>query len=803
MKRFAEYLILFVLLVGVGQTALGQTRPTKAKVVFEVDSLPSQLLRYLNGTSKAEEKLAANAQLVASFENAYNGLDDKHRQQVTDLYNAARKTKMEPTPDYVNLTQTLVAYQGSKVTTTLFDEWLAATSAIMTITSKKKEITGFIEYTADLLQDRTIYKSRTSIWRAQPGAIFQLEALRNDVRTIFKGSVDLTYISGTGNHADENTLYGTTGTYYFLTETWEGKGGRLTWERCGVDAGTCHADLKDYSANVKLPKFNADSVMFVNANYFKTPIMGTVEEALSAKTEPDKYTFPKFRSYQKDFQLKDVLPGVDFEGNFMMYGPRFVTNDEKSPASMIFYREGKRFLVISSTKFAVLPHMLTSERASVKMYMGDDSICNTGVLVRYTTADNKVNMINSTKRNYYSPYTDSYHQLDIYCENINWLIDKDIIEFNMVAQNNTQTFVTFESNRFYSLQKSMEVQGIDKDSPVVRMYKYMQAHNMKQDFSLVSFQNAIRMDEAQTKLMVHGLSKAGLVSYDEGTRRIHVHDKLIGFYKAIVKQQGHDYDALTLQSETEENNAELELSTMDLRVHGIKKFVVSDSQLVVVKPYNGDIVVKRNRDILFSGFINVGRFEMNVTDASFYYDDFKFDLPQIDSIRFYVTSFSDPQKEVMVRTPLFNLVGDIQVDKPDNHCGLKKNKDYPIFNSVKPSYVYYDRPFIFNGVYNRDRFYYSLYPFVIKQLTDFKTDSLEFLGALTSAGIFPEIEECSATTPSALSPRCRRAAIPPTAARAHSIRLSTSATAASAARVHSNTSPPPPSPTSISSCPTR
>ena len=741
MKRFAEYLILFVLLVGVGQTALGQARPTKAKVVFEVDSLPSQLLRYLNGTSKAEEKLAANAQLVAGFENAYNGLDDKHRQQVTDLYNAARKTKMEPTPDYVNLTQTLVAYQGSKVTTTLFDEWLAATSAIMTITSKKKEITGFIEYTADLLQDRTIYKSRTSIWRAQPGAIFQLEALRNDVRTIFKGSVDLTYVSGTGNHADENTLYGTTGTYYFLTETWEGKGGRLTWERCGVDAGTCHADLKDYSANVKLPKFNADSVMFVNANYFKTPIMGTVEEALSAKTEPDKYTFPKFRSYQKDFQLKDVLPGVDFEGNFMMYGPRFVTNDEKSPASMIFYREGKRFLVISSTKFAVLPHMLTSERASVKMYMGDDSICNTGVLVRYTTADNKVNMINSTKRNYYSPYTDSYHQLDIYCENINWLIDKDIIEFNMVAQNNTQTFVTFESNRFYSLQKSMEVQGIDKDSPVVRMYKYMQAHNMKQDFSLVSFQNAIRMDEAQTKLMVHGLSKAGLVSYDEGTRRIHVHDKLIGFYKAIVKQQGHDYDALTLQSETEENNAELELSTMDLRVHGIKKFVVSDSQLVVVKPYNGDIVVKRNRDILFSGFINVGRFEMNVTDASFYYDDFKFDLPQIDSIRFYVTSFSDPQKEVMVRTPLFNLVGDIQVDKPDNHCGLKKNKDYPIFNSVKPSYVYYDRPFIFNGVYNRDRFYYSLYPFVIKQLTDFKTDSLEFLGALTSAGIFPEIEE--------------------------------------------------------------
>ena len=503
----------------------------------------------------------------------------------------------------------------------------------------------------------------------------------------------------------------------------------------------CYADLDIYSAVVKFPKFTADSVTFINTNYFKTPIKGVVDEALTTKTEPEKYNFPKFRSYQKDFQLKDVLPGVDFEGNFMMYGPRFVTNDEKHPASMIFYRNGKRFLVASSTKFTILPHMLTSERAAVKMYIGDDSISNAGVLIRYTTSDHRVNLLNSTKRNYYSPYTDSYHQLDIYCENINWLMDKDIVEFNMVAQAGTQTFVTFESNRYYSESKDREVQGIDDNSPVVKVYRYMKAHDMKQGFSLVSFQNYIRMDEGQTKLMVHGLSRHGLVSFDEGRSRIHVHDKLIGFYKAIVKQQGHDYDALTLQSETKENNAELDLASLDLRVHGIKKFVVSDSQLVVVKPYEGDIIVKRNRDILFSGHINVGRFEMNVTDATFFYDDFRFDLPQIDSMRFSVTSFTDPEQQVMVRTPLYNLVGDIQIDKPDNHCGLKKNKDYPIFNSVKPSYVYYDRPFIFNGVYNRERFYYSLHPFVIKQLTDFQTDSLEFLGTLTSAGIFPDIEE--------------------------------------------------------------
>ncbi len=741
MKRFFLLFIALSVFLLQGQVSQAQARPKKTKVTFELDSMSVQLLRYLNGNTKAEEKIAENTALVNSFESVFNGLDDKYQQQVVDLYNAARQTKMAPTPDYINLTKTLIAYNSATVSATIFDEWLNATSAILQMTNKKKEITGFIEYTAALLESRTLYRSKSSIWRTQEDSKFTYEVLKNDIRTHFKGKVELTYASGSGKNADENTIHNTTGDYYFLAEAWEGKGGRLLWDRCGVPESACYADLQDYSAQTKLPKFTADSVTFINTNYFKTPIKGSVEEALSDKTEPEKYTFPKFRSYQKDFQIKDVLPGVDFEGNFMMYGARFVTNDEKNPASMIFYRDGKRFLVVSSTKFSVLPHMLTTERGSVKIYIGDDSITNSGVLVRYTTEDQRVNMINSTKRNYYSPYKDSYHQLDIYCENINWFIAKDAVEFNMVAQNNTQTFVTFESNRFYSLAKSMEVQGIDNVSPVVRIYRYMKEHDMKQDFSLVAFQNFLHMDEGQTKLMIHGLSKQGLVAYDEGTKRIHVHDKLLGFYKAIVKQQGHDYDALTLQSETKSNNAELDLKSLDLNVHGVEKFVVSDSQLVVVKPYQGDIVVKRNRDIIFSGFINVGRFEMNVTNATFFYDDFRFDLPQIDSVRFYVTNFQDTSKLRMVRTPLYNLVGDIQVDKPDNHCGLKKNKDYPIFNSVQPSYVYYDRQFIFNGVYNRDRFYYSLYPFVIKQLTDFKTDSLEFLGKLTSAGIFPEIEQ--------------------------------------------------------------
>ena len=85
-----------------------------------------------------------------------------------------------------------------------------------------------------------------------------------------------------------NTIYGTKGAYLFLDNLWKGQGGRLTWERCGVAAGACYADLQYYTVVTKFPKFSADSVLFTNTKYFQKPIYGHVEEALSAKMEPDK-----------------------------------------------------------------------------------------------------------------------------------------------------------------------------------------------------------------------------------------------------------------------------------------------------------------------------------------------------------------------------------------------------------------------------------------------------------------------------------------------------------------------------------
>lgn len=734
MTRKIHYIISLACLLIIGFSSAAQ----KARILeFSQDNLPAEMKEYLDQATSDKDKQKANAQLMQQFAPIYGAMSQQEKTQMVSICNVVLKLKVRQLPDVYNFIGVVDLFWNSSPNKDNFDQWLNCIQFIQGRNKKIKDFTDFIEFTSGFLKDRTLTGSRAAQWQAQSGSPYTLKLVGEDIVITFDKVMELYYASD----KDNGTIYGTTGKFYYFDSKWKGHGGRLNWDRTGIAPTTCWAVLNNYEAITKFPKFTADSVMFTNNDYFSDPIMGSVEEALSAKLEPEKYTFPKFRSYQKDFRLKDILPGVDYSGSFMMNGSKFITSDTKNPASIIFYREGKPFITVKSTKFTITHDRLVSELASVKIYVGEDSIYNNGILVRYLTSNHQVTMVNDSKRNYYSPYTNTYHNLDMYCEQIVWKMKEDILDMSMLGQAGDQTFSTFESSNYYSEIKFRQLQGIEEINPVVKVYRYMQTQGMAYEFHIEDFARAIHMDIIQAKSMIHLLAKSGLVTYDEALSRVYVKDKLVDYNKAYTKTKGNDYDAINLESSTKNNNAILDLTSNDLKMAGVQKFVVSDSQQVVIYPKNGDLVVHKNRDMSFSGRINAGRFVAFVTDAKFLYDDFKIDLPMVDSMIFYVTQFNNPQEEHIVYTPLYKLVGNIQIDEPDNHCGLKKTKDYPIFTSLENSYVYYDRKDIHNGAYVRDKFYYTLFPFVIKDMVDFKTDSLKFGGVLTSAGIFPDIKE--------------------------------------------------------------
>lgn len=716
----------------------GNVRAQKGRITeFTTEGLPMEMLEYLNQATSDKEKKSENSKLINVFDATYKMMSSEEQSRLTAISNVVLKLKVRQLPDVSNFISTVNKMKSAGESEN-FDQWLSCIEFIQGRNKKVKDFTDFVEFTDGLVSSRTLHASRSCTWQMQSGCKYRMKIENGEIKIVVDSPIELYYSSD----KDNGTIYGTKGEYYYFDNTWKGNGGRLNWDRTGIPTTACWANLSKYEAVTKFPKFVADSVQFTNTNYFSQPIYGRVEEALSAKMEPEKYTFPKFRSYQKDFMMKDVLPGVDYRGSFMMNGSKFITSDTKNPATLIFYRQGQPFITVNSVKFTITSNRIVSENAAVKIYIDGDSISNNGITVRYLAGEKQVNLINDSKRNYYSPYSNSYHNLDMYCESITWKMAEDKLDFAMLGASGDQSFSTFESNSYYSEQKFREIQGIDQVSPVIRVYRYMQMRDMTYDFFMDEFAKAIKMDIMQAKSMIHTLAKSGLVSYNEAQGKVYVNDKLVDYAKASAKSKDYDYDALILQSSSKNNNAELDLSTNSLNVHGVEKFVLSDSQQVAIYPNQGELTVRKNRDIDFNGRINAGRFIFYATGATFKYDAFKVDLPQVDSMIFYVTKFNNPQEEHIVYTPLHNLTGFLQIDQSDNHSGLKKvTEQYPIFTSQKDSYVYYDRKDIHNGAYVRDKFYYTIRPFVVKNMVKFVTDSLSFNGVLTSAGIFPDIEE--------------------------------------------------------------
>src|SRR5690606_33881396 len=127
---------------------------------------------------------------------------------------------------------------------------------------------------------------------------------------------------------------------------------------------------------------------------------------------------------------------------------------------------------------------------------------------------------------------------------------------------------------------------------------------------------------------------------------------------------------------------------------------------------------------------------------TFYYDDFKLDLPDVDSVKLVVSSFTKNEagfnERKYVKTVIEDLNAELFIDHPNNKSGLKPYSSYPTLLSKKESFVYYERSSIETGVYKRDNVFFKLDSFKLDSLDNFKTEQLSLKGTFTS-GIFPDI----------------------------------------------------------------
>lgn len=687
---------------------------------------------------------------ISGFQKVWKTPDfsSKYKAAVYKTSNAMLQRKLKPYPYFITYLNAVVNFIDSKQNPAVFDNWQLCIEKIFN-SKNLKSFGEYLEMSENIFANNVFYKSPTYSYRSeQTNYKFEFDSIP---KVIFP---PMTLI-GESPRGDSIAIENIEGIYYPSWGRFVGKGGRVSWKKTGV-GDDVYADLTKVTLDCKTGGYSADSATFTGKQYFDKPQKGRITDKIV--TENGDPTYPRFDSYSKRLVVKNIYPDVDYDGGFGMRGNKFVGyGNATNPAKLLFKRNNARFMEISARTFSMTKEKINAKPAGIKIYLEKDSIVHPGLSFVYQVPQKTITLLRTDDGLEKSPYFNTYHKVDMYFEQLVWKTDEPKINFNFLPSN-TQGEAFFESQDFFSKSRLDDIKGQEKTNPVLKMNEYYENNGNLLTFTVVDFAKYIKFLAVDLRPIIFKMAIFGLINYEPETDLVTIKPRLFDYIKNSKHERDHDiltihsffteeYRKAALKENLNLNNATMSLinNSYDITVRGVENILLSDTQKVFVFPKRGELVLKKNRTIEFSGSVASGKFEFHGKDFVFDYDMFKVKMKTIDSCRIYVVAREAdingnyPYKRV--QTVIENLNGELRIDAPKNHSGFGKAPTFPSFQSFKESYTFYDKRTIFKGVYNRDKFYYKLDPFTMDSLDNFRNEGLVFDGEFSSAGIFPTFRE--------------------------------------------------------------
>lgn len=725
MKIFKIVSIVFLALLSYTSIAQAPKSFTPDPVAY-----PKEMQAFLQSSIKKD---ADN--LMDLFLPVWQGNKFTVEQQKTiyEFSNDMLRKRMKPFPDFANYLNALIGFANSGQSNESFKNWHLSLEKGLSTTPKK--LSDYIENCYTLFAKNEIYESPSVKWvSGSTKYTFEFDSIP---KVVFPVST-LTCLAKN----DSAVIYNTQYVYYPNLKRILGKGGRVNWVRGGLPEAVAYADIKTYSIDVSGSDYFMDSVTLHYTKYFSEPLLGSYSEKILSNVTPENATYPRFTSYQQALDIKNLIKDAQYRGGFALHGGRMVGGgNDKQDASLVFFREGEPFLIARSTNFTVRPDRVSSENASVTILWKKDSIYHPGVNFKYLVADKKLSLFRDTRGAQQSPFFDTWHNIDMYFDELTWKLNDPTIDLKMTVGEG-EARLTFESDNFYRKQRFETIQGISDETPLYTIKKYSEKYGTE-TIDTKNLAHEMKMADDQVRSMLISLSNGGYVSFDFKTDQAVIKEKLYYYLKSFTKKT--DYESLQWFSQISgEPNATINLLNFDIRMRGVSIIQISDSQSVYVVPVDSQIILHKNRDFSFNGRVHAGRTDFYGSNFEFLYDEFKFEFKKIDSLRLIVpTDIYDDKgnaRLARVKNSIENLSGNLLIDSLNNKSGLKPGYAYPLFTATTNAYLYYDSPDIRDGVYNRDKFYFKLDPFVIDSADYLLAQSVSFDGNFVSS-IFPDMRE--------------------------------------------------------------
>ena len=685
------------------------------------------------GTAPQDRKREAE-QFLKDFTEFWNSgiLDYEMQQNFIEISNSMLRKKMRLFPHFQSFLAAFRSFENSDMAQ-YEREWLQIVN--YHINNDAATFHNKMDSYETIFKGNGLYKSSNSHWVAYG----LLDKMGIDKEPYLKYSdIDLVGAS----RQDSIEITGASGYYYPGSNKWVGKGGKVYWFKAGLGENI-FANLKDYTIDMRYPKFHAEHAMMYYPDFFEAPVEGFVDDKAALETNEEKTTYPRFTSYDKLLTIKRLYKDVDYLGGFELRGSSIMGNSHGDTlAQIVILKQDTPVVNVKAKSFMLKRDVILANDARVVVVIDEDSIYHPAATFRYSELTGEL-LVSRTKEGIgRSPFFDTYHKLDIYAETLSWLIDNETIEFKPVTGQSGANAAIFESQNFFSSAKMKKLQGYNEENPLFTVWKIFRSHNYEPT-SINTFIASFGKSAVDVKRLLMELAGEGFIEYDINNDKIAYRKKIAQYLNNDVGKK--DYDNLVFESKT--HHAAINLLNNEMRITGCEYFVLSDSQIVNVYPAGERVTVKKNRNMTFSGRIIAGLFDFVTHNCEFNYDKFDVTMNVIDSMIMYV---EDKRQKpnlygeyplVKVRNTLQDLSGMLYIDMPENKCGRVNYPDYPIFESRKGSKVYYNQRYVLNGVYHKDKFYYLVDNFIIKNLDNFVTDSIKYNGRLVSGGIFPDIEQ--------------------------------------------------------------
>ena len=620
-----------------------------------------------------------------------------------------------------------------------FDDWMKAlNAACQGRRSTPTSLQVLMTATLDLLDKRLIFSSAGNDWKCSNDE-YRFN-FANDQLSVVVGSCDL-YCYSKG---DSIMIAQTAGRYSMSDQQWKGKGGTVTWERAGYAPDDVSARLGDYTINMKKSEYEADSAWLTHSKYFATPVLGKLIDKVRVIQNPESALFPEFFTYNKKFVFENLYPDVNYEGGISIQGARIIgsgTDDEKATISI---QKGDSLQMdVRSKGFVFLKDHVKASNVSLNIRIDGDSIFHNNLSFVYLVETKEVSLTRSDAASSKAPYSNSYHKVSMDFEQLVWRTDEPLMSLS-TTRGSSGGRAQFRSQNYFDRRYYENLQYFDAAHPLVSV-RQCAAGWGSETFPSEAYSKQIRRPVSDARAQLIEIAKQGFIIFNSDKDEATILPVLHEFLAAAAQKT--DFDVIDLRSQVNmpTKNALLNTANRDLLINGIEKFMVSDSQQVIITPKNRQVMMKKNRSIDIDGRIDAGQVEIHGDSLHFDYDAFKISFLKSDSLYVHVpTGEKDAlgrARTQRLKTALEKLSGEILIDLPDNKSGRQSMSQFPILNSDSASYVFYGSSDIAGGAYDTETFYFELDPFVLENIDNLTKESLELTGKFVSADIFADMRQ--------------------------------------------------------------